>query len=304
MEALILKAVGFICIIILGYVLKKIEFFKLEDGLLLSKIVINITLPAALISGNVHLNISFMSLGIILSGFISNLISIYLSKFINRKSNVSDRAIGIINSSGYNVVNFIAPFAMSFFEPIALAYVYMFDIGNTFMALGGSYAIAKSELDEDIGIKVKIKKLINSLKKSIAFNIYMFLFIISTFKLSIPSQVLSITSMIGSANSFVVMIMIGISIEVNISKEQIKSVLKILGVRYLGSIISMVIIYVLPFPLLAKQIMIMILFSPLTTLSTIYSKEIDKENPTPALANLFSIVIGLCMLTLISSFII
>ena len=44
MEAVLIKSFGFIFIIILGYVLKKVKFFKAEDGLFFSKLVMNITL--------------------------------------------------------------------------------------------------------------------------------------------------------------------------------------------------------------------------------------------------------------------
>lgn len=51
MKEVLIKSLGFIIIMALGYILKKRGFFKKEDGLFLSKIVMNITLPAALIAG-------------------------------------------------------------------------------------------------------------------------------------------------------------------------------------------------------------------------------------------------------------
>ena len=44
------QAFGFVAIIILGYALKKIGFFKEEDFTVLSKITIRITLPGAIIT--------------------------------------------------------------------------------------------------------------------------------------------------------------------------------------------------------------------------------------------------------------
>ena len=47
---IIMRAGSFIAIIVLGYVLKKIGFFKQEDFGLLSKITIRITLPCTIIT--------------------------------------------------------------------------------------------------------------------------------------------------------------------------------------------------------------------------------------------------------------
>ena len=47
---IIVRAGCFVAIIILGYVLKKIGVFKEQDFSVLSKVVMKITLPAAIVS--------------------------------------------------------------------------------------------------------------------------------------------------------------------------------------------------------------------------------------------------------------
>lgn len=296
MKAVIVKSLGFIFIVLIGYIFKKSGFFKKEDGLFLSKVVMNITLPAALIAGANGMSINYLAIVIILVGFISNLFNIFLSKFIERRNSPVTKAIGMINCSGYNIGNFAIPFASSFFESTGLFYICMFDIGNAFFVLGGSYALAKNEVDGSG--RLDIKNLLKVLLKSVPFDVYMILFIISIFKISIPEEITTIASMIGSANGFLAMLMIGIILEVNISKEQVKAVSKLLGVRYLGNIIlSSVVYFFLPIPVLAKQMIILALFSPLSTISAVYSKMIDEDNPAPAIANSISIIVGIFVMT-------
>ena len=104
--------------------------------------------------------------------------------------------------------------------------------------------------------------------------------------------------MIGAANGFLAMLMIGIILEINISKEQVGAVTKLLGVRYLGNIIlSCIIYFFIPLPVLAKQIIIIALFSPLSTISAVYSKMIDEDNPSPAIANSISIIMSIFIMT-------
>ena len=45
MEAILMRAGSFMAVIILGYVLKKVGFFKEEDFYVMSKIMVKITLP-------------------------------------------------------------------------------------------------------------------------------------------------------------------------------------------------------------------------------------------------------------------
>ena len=49
MEAILMRAGSFMAVIILGYVLKKVGFFKEEDFYVMSKIMVKITLPASII---------------------------------------------------------------------------------------------------------------------------------------------------------------------------------------------------------------------------------------------------------------
>ena len=50
MTEILIKAICFVLMIALGYTLKKIGFFHTEDFTVLSKIVLNITLPCAVIT--------------------------------------------------------------------------------------------------------------------------------------------------------------------------------------------------------------------------------------------------------------
>lgn len=296
MKEVLVKSVGFILIVIIGYLLKRKGFFKQQDGVLLSRIIMNITLPAALIAGASGMVIDITALSIIVVSFIINICILNFSKFINRRSEPRKRAINMINCTGYNIGNFAIPFAASFFEPIALAYMCMFDIGNSFMVLGGSYSIAKNEFAGNG--ELSIKKIIKDLLSSVPFDVYLLLFLISILKIKIPNEIISISLMIGSANSFLAMLMIGIMLEININRSQIKSVVKLLGNRYiLNAIIGIIVYLILPMPILVRKMIVLILFSPLPTMSVVYSNKILEDDPTSAIANSISIIVGISIMT-------
>mgnify|MGYP004609124717 FL=1 len=295
MVDVLVKSLGFVFIIALGYILKKKGFFKAEDGLFFSKVVMNITLPAALIAGSSGMEISLVTITLIGLGFLANIVTAYMGKFLNHKKTPMQQALAMVNCSGYNVGNFSIPFAASFFDATGLMYLCMFDIGNAFMGLGGVYAIARNLVDGKG--RLNIRSLCIALSKSIPFDVYLLLFVLSLFKITLPAPVTQIASMIGSANSFLAMLMIGIILEVHVTKQQAKAVGKILGIRYLGDLLLTVFVLLLPLPMLAKKMVIIILFSPLSTISAVYSKMLDENDPTPAIANSISIIVSIVVLT-------
>lgn len=58
MEEILVKACGFLFMIALGFVLKRIGLFSVDDSSVLSKIVLKITLPMAIISNFKGLELS------------------------------------------------------------------------------------------------------------------------------------------------------------------------------------------------------------------------------------------------------
>ena len=51
MSAILVKAAGLALIILAGYTLKRLGVFRTEDAKVISRVVINLTLPAAFITG-------------------------------------------------------------------------------------------------------------------------------------------------------------------------------------------------------------------------------------------------------------
>ena len=69
MQEILIKAACYIAIIVLGYVLRRTGFFGPETFGVLSKIVIKITLPCAIIASSAGKGIDVTYLAIVLLGF-------------------------------------------------------------------------------------------------------------------------------------------------------------------------------------------------------------------------------------------
>ncbi|MEG0593086.1 MAG: AEC family transporter, partial [Coprobacillus sp.] len=207
MEAVLIKSFTFLSIVLLGYILKTKGFFKKEDSQLISKIVSRITLPCAVLSSAVQLTFTQVTIIVMVVAIVTDLIMGLVGKLTFAKKGNIERASAIINTSGYNVANVTIPFVQAFFPGVGMGYVCMFDIGNSIGWLGLTVAWGKAEADENA--RFSIKHLVNTLLHSIPFLTYILIFTLGVLKLSLPTPIASVVTTIGSANSFLVMLMIG-----------------------------------------------------------------------------------------------
>ena len=72
MEAIIVKAAGFLLIIALGFILKSVGLFRAEDSRVLANLVLKITLPMSIIHNFATLTLSKTHLVPIGLGFLTN----------------------------------------------------------------------------------------------------------------------------------------------------------------------------------------------------------------------------------------
>ncbi len=290
------KATGFVLVVILGFILKRIKVLEKKDGNTLATIIMNITLPCALLSNANGMIVNAAMIGLILIGIFSNVFIVIVGYFLDQDA--LKKGMFMINCSGYNIGNFVLPFVETFFPGMGVAYLCMFDIGNALMGLGGTYAIAGSVANSQD--KLTFKSVCKKLFSSIPFDVYIILFILALFQIKVPAPVLSISTFIGSGNGFLAMLMIGLMLEIKVSASEIKDVLKILITRIgFNSLFMLACYFLLPFPLLARKILVLALAAPLSTVSAVFSKKIGYYRDAPAIANSMSIIISIVELTVL-----
>ncbi|NME35513.1 MULTISPECIES: AEC family transporter [Fusobacterium] len=284
MENIILKVISLIFIIFFGYFLKKLSFFKKDDYKLISKIAINITLPAATI-------ISFQSFTkdnsliiFIFLGIFCNLLLLQIGSFISKNKNNKIRALYMISSSGYNMGSFTIPFLSNILGPLGVIGACMFDTGNAPFCIGGAYAITNLHLKNSSN--QNLKEILMRLIFSPAFLIYIILVFLSFNDIKIPTSFINFITPIGSSNTFLSMLMIGMMFEIEFKKEYFIQSLSILFTRYIfASIIAFIFYNFLPFSLEIRKIITIIMFAPISGLSPIF---IDKCNGNVGLAGFIS----------------
>lgn len=294
----LIKALGFIIVIIIGFLLKQFKILKKEDGFTLATIIMNVTLPCALFSNANGIVINGAMIVLIIMGIVLNLLMVAVGYLVSKGKPAPTRAAFMINCSGYNIGNFVLPFVQAFFPGMGVAYLCMFDVGNALMGLGGTFAIASSVVSSDQ--KLTVKSVVKKLFSSIPFDVYIVIFFLALFKIKIPAPVLSITDFIGAGNGFLAMLMIGILLEIKISHNDFKDLISILSYRLLGNVLLMLLcFFLLPLPLLARKILVISIAAPISTVSAVFTRQCKYEGEVAAVANSLSILIGIGVLVVL-----
>ncbi|MBR5561438.1 MAG: AEC family transporter [Clostridia bacterium] len=258
---IIMRAGSFIAIIVMGYMLKKIGFFKEEDFGILSKIAIRITLPCAIIVSFSGKQIDPALLALPLIAIVGGAIYIALGYLSHRKQGRDHQAFAMLNLSGYNIGSFTIPFAQSFLGPMAVVAISIFDTGNAVICLGGAFSLACMVKS---GSGFSVKRIAKALLRSVPFVVYMLMLAMNLLSISTPKFVLSIAEIGNSANAFAAMLMIGVGFKLEAKREQISTIAKLVAIRYSFALVMALACYnLLPFALEVRQALVILAFAPI-----------------------------------------
>ena len=291
------RAGCFIAIIALGFLLRKIGLFKDSDYSVLSTIVLKITLPAAIITNVANKEIDLTMLTVTLLGFGFGLLYVGLGFFMNLRTSKEQRAFEILNLPGYNIGCFAMPFVQSFLGPIGVITASLFDIGNAFVCLGGSYSIAIMVKD---GERFSVRRIIQTLLKSIPFILYVVMPLLCIAKIRIPNAILTFAGIVGNANPFMAMFIIGVGFKLTANRSQLGYIFKILSVRYLTAFaLTLFIYFVLPFEGEIQKALILLVFAPIGALVPIFTAQLREDFGLSSAINSISIICSIIFMVLI-----
>ena len=294
MQDILVKASCFVAIIILGNTLRKFGFFKAEDFKILSKIVIRITLPASIVYSFAGKEIDISMLAITCLGFGAGLIYIAVAWLLNRRTGAEMQAFEIVNISGYNIGNFTMPFVQSFLGPVGVITTSLFDTGNAFICLGGSYAVG-SMIKDKSGFSVK--KIAKSLIKSVPFDCYVIMTTLCLLNISLPKPIVSFAEIIANANAFAAMLMLGVGFQLSGNKEQIGKIVRLLLVRYgIAAGFALAFYYLMPFSLEIRQTLMILAFAPVPSAAPAFTGELEGDVGLASAVNSISIVISIVVI--------
>ena len=288
------RAGCFVAIIFLGFILKKIGLFHDKDFSVLSNVVLKITLPGAIITNFANKELDPSMFALTLLGILCGAIYITLGFLLNLKNTKDQRAFEILNLPGYNIGCFALPFVQSFLGPIGVIATCLFDIGNGFICLGTAFSIAVMVKD---GGKFSLKRVIRTLLKSIPFILYVIMPILCLAHVPIPTAITSFAGIVGNANAFMAMFMVGVGFKLSANKTQIGKIIKVLAVRFgVAAILALCFYFLLPFSPEVRKTLVLLVFSPIGAAVPAFTSEMNGDVGLSSAINSLSIVCSIMMI--------
>lgn len=294
------KAIAFVLIILIGYICKRRGVFAPTDYQLVSKIVLNITLPCAVISSFAHFQLDLSLLAAVALGLSGNCVMIFVALMLTRRETLAAKIFYIFSLAGYNIGCFTLPFAQAFLTPFAVVALCMFDVGNSIMCTGMTYALTASCIGYADGRKDRfsMKSIAEKLLHSAPFVVYISMLILSLAGVQFPKSVYTFTDIVGAANPFLSMLMIGMMFEIRLDKQAMGYVKELFSVRYLTSLACAgAFIYFAPFKQEVNYVIALAFMAPCTIIGPIFVEKLGGNVQLASLFNSMTIITSVILFT-------
>ena len=291
MVDILVRAGCFVAIILLGVILRRAGFFKREDFHILSRIVINITLPAAVITNFAGRELDRSLLLLIPAGLLYGVVIMFTAWALNRRRGSEAQAFAVLNSSGVNIGNFVLPFAQGFLGPAGVVAVSLFDVGNGTICLGGAYAVAGLIHEKRRGFS--ILPILRTLVRSVPFMTYVIMCLLTLFHINLPGPFLSLAGIISNANAFLAMLMLGVGFR--IETKRIGEAVRVLLPRYLIGFACAALCWFL-MPEMYRVALIIPFLGPVASAAPAYTAQLDGDYELASAINSFSILLSIVLI--------
>ena len=300
----LLRPMSYVLVIILGYALKRAGFFGKKDHQIVSRIVLNITLPCAFVQGFDGFERDTSMFLLALVGLLCALLPVFYMYFTSFGKDKMLRAYRMINISGYNIGCFSLPLVEVFFGSAGVVTSCMFDAGNAVMMTVGAYAVTSALLQTG-GKKEGAKDIALKFLKSIPFDTYVVLFTLMALNIPIPQFAFTLTKPMGQANGFLSMLMIGLMFEPAGDRALIRETARQMAHRYAFAAVTAAACYfLLPYDLVIRQTAAVLCFAPVGSLAPINTGRCGGDTALASFTNSVSIAISLvCMMALSFAFV-
>ncbi|SMC28291.1 hypothetical protein SAMN02745134_03461 [Clostridium acidisoli DSM 12555] len=273
-------------IIILGYVCKRINIVKQEDGEGIARIVLNVTLPCLIINTFSTLKIEISLLKLTLIAIIYGIIISIIGLYVFRKKKRKTKGVLVMLLPAFNIGLFAYPLVQAIWGKEGVKYFGMFDVGNSVIIFVLCYIIATYFSGESS--KFEVKDILKKLFKSVPLITYIAVVIINVLGLHIPGLIVNISSIISKANMPMSLLLLGIYLSFSFNKSYFKNIGLVLALRYaIGFVVGILFFIFSPFDKMSRFTLLIGFILPVASAIIPFSIEFDyDEKLVGALANI------------------
>ncbi len=296
METVLVKALSFILIILCAYALKRAGIFCKEDNRIVMKLILNVTLPAAVVAGFGGYT---RDLSLVLAAFLGfglNVVMMLAGYLAAYRKSREEQTFNIVNYSGYNIGTFAMPYLQSFLGNAGTIVACIFDAGNALMCTGLTYAFAAGFCGKQVerGLGAFAVRLF----ASVPFDVYGIMLALYVLDVHLPEPVYRIASAFGSGNAFLAMFMIGLAFELKLERDQVRDVAWALIIRFgCAAVFALGIYYLTSWPRTVRQTLALIVFAPVSAMTVINTQRCGGDTEKAGVISSLSILTGIIVIT-------
>lgn len=301
MVSVLLTAASLLILILAGFLLKQAGFLHAQDHHLLSKLVMNLTLPAAVIVNFAALDLTPSLLFLAALGLGMNLFSALLAWVRGfRRKDSTGLAFDILGWSGYNIGAFTMPYLQGFLGAAGVGPACIFDVGNAVMCSGGTYALTGVLAPEEGRSHPTLPDILRRLFSSVLFDTYLVLLVLGLAGVEIPPALVTILTPAASANPCLAMLLIGLMLELKLKPGYFREALSVILARNLiAAGAAALCFFFAPLPLGLRQVLVLLLFAPMPVSALPFMEKCGCDPGLTGFAASVSILLSLPVMTLL-----
>ena len=292
-----MKPMAYVLIIVLGFLLKRTGFLSDSDRKALTKLMLNVTLPCAIVQAFDGLALSGRMLLVCAIGLLCSGLPLILMYLTTGGVEKRIRAYRMLNIGGYNLGCFSVPLLSAFFGSAGVVTACLFDVGNAIIMTGGAYAMTSTLLKTGGDEREGALEILMKFLRSVPFDTYMAMLALCAAGIALPRAAFELTQPIAQANSFLAMLIIGMAVEVASNATMLKETAREIVIRYaLATVFALAIYFFAPLDLLTRQVMVVICFSPISSLAPVYTERCHSDTAMAGFTNSVSIAVSLVIM--------
>ncbi|MBQ4652438.1 MAG: hypothetical protein IJB78_06960 [Oscillospiraceae bacterium] len=284
----------------LGIMMRASGLVDDDAGNVSKQFMFYLTIPATLITNFANVSeITPRLLLLALCGFLANVFMLGLGMFLTRGCSAGVRALYMINLPSFNVGAFVIPFVQSFLPPLGNVTTCFFDMGNSVVCTGASYSFTAEYLSGGRGLRgIRVKALVKRLLTSPPLMASLVMTLLMLLHLQLPGAVLTLIQPLASANPFVAMLTLGLMFRLELKREYLGQIFKILLLRIsIGTACALAFYFLLPFEAVVRQALVLISFAPISAVAPAFTGMCGGDQGLASAVNSVTIICSLVITT-------
>ena len=286
----------YLLVLALGYGAKRTGLFKKESAGFLSVLIMDITLPCAILNTIGGSPFHWSLLLITACAVVLNCLLLAAAVLTSAKQPAGERILSILNSNTFNNGNFAIPFLSGMVSAEGFSAMCMYDMGSAIMTFGPNLALVQKVLARP-GSSTGPVQVAKRLLTTPTFVAYLVMLGMNALGWNLPPLVDGVVSMGAAANPFLAMLCVGILFELRLPRSGGRLIARCLALRYgICTLFALGLWLFLPADPQVVRTLVVMTFAPIASCAVMLTVDSGGDGSMAAVLNSLSMVISIAVM--------